>query len=241
VAIIRQAQAQRIAENALVLDLGDLARQGSAITQRARVEAQAILDRAQSEREALLRDASAIGHAHGLAKGLKDGTEQGIKQGQAQALAERKAALQGIEKGWASALQEFARDRETIMQQAKDDVLQLAITLASSVVKRAIEVDPSLVQDQVRAVVQAVMRPTSLVLVVHPADEAIVREAMPSLVRVGLEHVTLATDAALPRGSCVARTPAGGIVDGSIHEQLARIAEALMPGSDAASAAGAIA
>jgi flagellar biosynthesis/type III secretory pathway protein FliH len=230
-ALLRQSEAQRIAGDAIALDLGDLARQGDALMARARAQAAALLEQAQQQRAAVMRGIEEQARGEGFEAGTREGFEAGRASGHAQALAESKAKLETLQQAWGKALAEFEAARAAMLEDAREDVLQLAVMLAQRVVKRAIQVDPMLVQDQVSATLAMVARPTSLTVAVHPEDEALAREALATLAisMDAARHATLAIDGALARGSCVVRTAGGGMLDASVDAQLRRIAEALLP------------
>lgn len=230
-ALLRQSEAQRIASEAIALDLGDLARQGDALLARARAQAAAILEQAQAQRAAVMRGIEEQARREGLEAGKREGIEAGRASGHAQALAESKAKLETLQQAWGGALAEFERTRAAMLEDAREDVLQLAVMLAQRVVKRAIDVDATIVQDQVSATLAMVARPTALTVAVHPEDESLAREALATLAisMDAARHATLASDASLARGSCVVRTAGGGVLDASVDAQLKRIAEALLP------------
>ena len=236
-AVIRQSDAHRIAEHAITLDLGDLRAQGEAMLARARQQAREVVDDGLAQRQTLIEGAAEVGRAQGYEVGQAEGRTVGEAAGFAAADAARREELATLERAWTAALEAFERDRAEMLLQARQDVLTLAVLLASRVVKRAIAVDPSLVVDQATSVLSAAARGSRLVLVVHPHDEPIVRRALPGVCagasRPG--HVELATDPLVERGSCTARTPGGGVVDGTIATQLDRIAHAMLgPGAGGA-------
>ncbi len=243
-ALIKNANAELIAREAVVLDLGDLSRQGRAIVDAAKARAEQVLAEARAERDRLVAGAAEKGRAEGLAKGLEEGRAKGREEGRAAAQAEHRAELDRLAASWQGALEEFAAQRQTLLNHAHTDILRLAALIAERVVKRTITLDPSVVTDQVRAVLAAVTRPTELLLRVHPDDLEIARAAMPDLLRAFemVKGAEIVGDASLPRGSCVAaaRSGAGGIgggeIDASIHTQLDRIVEALIPGGRGAQA-----
>lgn len=230
-ALLRQSEAQRIAGDAIALDLGDLARQGDALMARARAQAAALLEQAQQQRAAVMRGIEEQARKDGFETGNREGFEAGRLSGHAQALAESKAKLETLQQAWGKALADFEVQRAAMLEDAREDVLQLAVMLAQRVVKRAIKVDPTLVQDQLIATLAMVARPTALTVAVHPEDETLTRESLATLAisMDSAKHATLATDSGLARGSCVVRTTGGGMLDASVDAQLKRIAEALLP------------
>jgi flagellar assembly protein FliH len=231
-AVIRQSEAVRMAEHAVTLDLGDLRAQGEAIIARARERAQAAVDEGRAQRLRLISDAAAVGEKQGYDAGHAKGLEEGRAAGEAGARAAAAAQLERLSRAWGEALASFEQQRAAMLTEAKQDVLALALLLTRRVVKRAIEADPSLVVDQAGAVISAAARSSRLVLRVHPEDEAMVRDALPTIAQGRGEHVEVRGDATLSRGSCVAGSAGGGVVDASIETQLDRIAVALVGRGD---------
>ncbi|MFO0832844.1 MAG: FliH/SctL family protein [Phycisphaerales bacterium] len=226
-AVIRQSDALRMAEHAVTLDLGDLHAQGEAIIARARAKAQAVIDDGLAQRQKLIDGAAEAGRRQGHDAGFAKGLAEGKTAGAAEARAACAVQLEQLNKAWGAALAAFEQQRAAMLTEAKQDVLALALLLARRVVKRAIESDPTLVVDQAAAVVAAAARSTRLVLRVHPDDEQMVREALPAIAQGRGGQVELSPDGSLSRGSCVAQTAGGGVVDASIESQLWRIAEVL--------------
>lgn len=230
-AVIRQSEAVRIAADAIALDLGDLNRQGEAFISRARAEANKILAAAHAERARVMRGIEEEARKKGFEQGIKEGREQGRKEGHVAALAESKTQITKLDESWTQAITKFEQTRASMLQDAREDVLALTLKLTNRVVKRAIMLDPTLIQDQLAAVLSAIARPSALQIAINPADESLAREALQSLSQriTSASHATINADPKLPRGSCIVRTPAGGEVDATIDTQLTRIAEALLP------------
>ncbi len=221
-AMIRQADLEHAARDAIVLNLGDLVAQGEAITRGARAEAARILDAAACERSRLLADARQAGHAEGMAAGRDEGRRAGLEEGRALGIAEARERLKALEVSLASALERFEARRDRLFEDAREGVLRLAIVAAEKITKRRLALDPSLVRDQVSAALDQIARPGRVVVRVHPDDEGLAGAVLPNTA------AALRGDARLSRGSCVIEAE-GGAADASIETQLARLAEALLP------------
>jgi flagellar biosynthesis/type III secretory pathway protein FliH len=238
-ALIKHANLKDLARDAVVLDLGDLARQGQALVAQARAKADQILAEAQAERARLIAGATEEGRAAGYAAGLERGLGEGRATGQAEALAERRERLTGLEEQWKVAVDSFLNERQNMLAEARRDLLRLACEIAGRVTHRQIELDPGVAVSQLEGVLHLVMRPTRLLVRVHPLDRQLVQDALPTLMQrfVSVGHVELAEDAALERGSCVARIAEGaggapgGEINAEIGVQLDRIVDALLPGA----------
>lgn len=239
-ALIRRADSATAPRDAVVLNLGDLRAQGETLKSRANAEAAEIIRLARLDRERILEGARAEGFAKGFEEGKARGEDEGRRAGHEAALNESRSRLQQLEKAWLEQLESFARSREDLVLEAKTDVIKLALHIGKLVTKRVIEADPSLVEDQVGAVLSLVSKASRLILEVHPGDEPLVRESLPRLTAkyANDSHAEIRADHSLSPGSCVARTEGGGIIDGSVDSQLNRIADALLPGVNGSTNAG---
>ncbi len=229
--MIRRADLADAARNALVMDLGDLSARGEALVREADARAEQILRQAEAERERLISTAREEGLRAGHAEGLARGHAEGVARGVAEARAAQSAALASVEAAWTSALDGFESVREDLLQAARTEVVRLAAEIASRVTRRAVELDAEAVLPQIEAVLGAIVRPSRLIVRVHPEDLELARAELPGLTaRFDLcRHADLVADASLGRGSCVATTEEGGRIDASIGAQLERILTALMP------------
>lgn len=243
-ALIRGASAVAAARDGVVLNLGDMARQGEAIVAAARKRADAIVREAEAERDRLITGASAEGREAGLREGEAQGRARGEELGREAAQKERAAALAAIEKSWTEALAAWERTRESIACEAREGVVRLAMEIARRIVKRHVEADPAAAVAQVEASLALIARPTELTVSVHPLDRGVVEAALPGLARrlasgVGFE---LVGDEGVGRGGCVVRSRGalGGEIDATTATQAERIAEALgVGGGSGRSAPGA--
>lgn len=205
----------------------------------ARAEAEAIVAAARAERSRILAGASEQGQAEGYTKGLEAGRAEGREQAASGALAEHGERLAKVEQAWMAALTSFESTREDLVQGALRDVVKLATTIAERVTKRVIKLDPKVIEDQLAAVLAVVVRPTELLLRVHPDDRPSVERALPGLMAAmpAIRHAEIIDDPAIERGGCVARTRAntdtgeagGGEIDARISTQLDRLVETLLP------------
>lgn len=230
-AVLRQAEADRVVSQAIVLDLGDLKRQGEEMKSRALAEATRVVQDAHKERAKLIGDAREVGKAEGFEQGRKEGYAKGIEEGGRVGLAERKAGLAQLEAAWISGLEAFIVRREEMLHAAKTDVLRLAAEIARRVVKRVVELDPRIVEGQIEAALGETSRATRLMVMVSGADEVLAREALSSVVaRLGSSaSAELVVDASLSPGSCVVRGGGGGEVNAEVLTQLDRVIETLLP------------
>jgi flagellar assembly protein FliH len=229
-AVIRSSMSDRLVRDAVVLDLGDLRRQGDEIVAQARAKGEQIVREAQAERARLIAHASEEGRAKGHAEGLEKGLAEGREKGRRESLEAGKPTIEALVKAWSGALAEFERVRDELQQRGRRGVVELAVAIGEKVVRRAIEHDPGGVEEQIAGAIGMVLKSSKLVIRVHPEDLEVGEVCVPVLMaRLGASTaVELAADPSLSRGSCVVRTDRGEI-DATIETQVARIAEALLP------------
>lgn len=230
-AIIRRAQVEGREAAGVRLDLGDLQRHADQIKQIAADQAERIVSEARAERERLIASAAEIGFNKGLAEGRAKGYPEGLATGKAEAAAQWAERLAKLEQSLAAALAQFEHDRDRLLFEARQDVLTLALLIAQKVTHRVLASDSQVVADQLAAALATISKPTSVIVAVHPDDERVASEVLPTLLKQisTAKHAELVVDPSLGHGSCVVRTAGGGVIDASVRTQLERIVDALAP------------
>lgn len=235
--LIKENKAATIKHDAIVLDLGDLRRQGEALRQAARDEADRILAAARDEATRLTSEAEQVGRQQGFEAGHAEGLEQGREEGRAEALAQRSEQLEQLQGAWVNAGQQWDEQRRGMVLDARQSLLSLALSVAEKIVKRVPQVDPSIVVDQISEAIEYVVRPGDVSVRIHPEDRSLVEQALPQFVQTCTvaEHINLIEDASISRGGCVVASQRGRI-DATLDTQLGRIVDALLPSSEAPAA-----
>lgn len=231
--VVARTAAASLLKEAIVLDLGDLTRQGEQIIAAARAKADQIvaqarqeaLDQAQEIRQRALAEAQ----AEGLAQGLREGRQTG----HAEALAQSRAALEQLQQQWTLALAQWQESRAALEREARQGVLELGLALGEKLVQRIIEVDPTVIVDQLAAALDHVLKPLEVTVSINPQDRPVLAEALPGLIAQfpHLKAIHLKDEPAVAAGGCQLRFGQGSI-DATVQTQLRRIVELLLP-SDA--------
>ena len=229
-ALIRSKKAAALVREAVVLDLGDLARQGEAIKQRAIAQADQILSEARDEARRLAQTASHQGHAEGLKKGTAEGHQHGSDQGRKEAFAQQTAALEAMQKQWTEALGAFIESRRGLLIEARLDVLRLALAIAERIVFRTVELDPTVIEDQMTEALSLLARRSAVTIRLHPRDQEHAQAVLPQIVAQmhQCEHAVLVQDEAVTPGGCIVQAGLTTI-DATIETQLDRIVATLLP------------
>jgi flagellar assembly protein FliH len=229
-ALIKNDKSQRFLKEAIVLDMGDLARQAEQILESARADAAQILDRAKAQANAMIDAADERGYSAGFERGRVEGLDAGQREGEQTALLQRTTQIDQLVERWSAALKSWDDRRSIMIQEAHDDILRFAIEVARKVVQRTVQADPSIVRDQLSAALALLGRPTAVKVTVHPEDRLLVEQILPGLLEKlsSAAHASIAVDDLIMRGGCIVAAD-GGRVDATIDTQLQRIAEALVP------------
>ncbi|MHC4446234.1 MAG: FliH/SctL family protein, partial [Planctomycetota bacterium] len=135
-AVIKNVHADRLAKQAVVLDLGDLGRQADRILGDARQEAERIIAAARADAQKLIDSAADRGYQQGHERGLREGREAGEHEGRARALEKFEPQLEKLINAWTAALNQWEADRGEMLLAAREDVVRFAVTVARKVVMR---------------------------------------------------------------------------------------------------------
>ena len=198
-----KADDPRLADDLVVFDLGDLSAQ-----------AQHMMDDARKEARELYQK----GYAEGRAAGQNDAMRQGMEM------------FERLQSAWLSALEQWEIQRQMMLDEARQSLVELAILLAEKVVRRMPAIDPTIVADQVTEALQHTAAAEPTVVRVHPTDRPLVERCLPRILMALAEarHIDIEDDPSIEPGGCVV-TAGRGRIDATLNKQLQRIAERLLP------------
>jgi flagellar assembly protein FliH len=237
-ALIKGQNAQNAARDAVVLDLSDIGQQAEKIKADAQEKADRIVAEAEQRAQQLVDGADERGYEAGYQRGHEAGFAQGQEAGHAEALQQSAEQLQQLQQVWLQALQQWEQDSQWLQREARDGAVQLATRLAEKILHRQIEVDPSVILDQLSHGLAQVMRPLEVTVYLHPDDRPLVEEALPDLLQQfsQVQQLHLVEQPELQRGGCQLSYGQGGI-DLTLDKQLHRLTQALLPQGASAPAA----
>lgn len=219
--LIKAQDADRLSDDLVVLDLADLSRTAQALRLKAEQEAERIV--------AAARDRARQEHEKGYAQGLAAGHEEALRQSTEK--------LNQIAAAWAAALERWNSERQGMVLEARQSLIELAMMLAERIVHRVPRIDPSVVAGQVAQAIQHVTAPHDATVRVNPSDRPLVEHYLRRVARDldGSEHITLVDDPSIEPGGCIVTARDGrGRIDATLGKQLQRMAELLLPDSPAA-------
>jgi flagellar assembly protein FliH len=162
----------------------------------------------------------AAGETAAYQRGILEGERRAREQ--AGSLHERQLAL------LASAITEFERTRLLAMKAVEEQVSELALAIASKIVRECADEKRDLVHAQVRDAIARVRESRDVLIRVHPDDLPSIEGVRAALLPLFEGPVTMKIegDPAVSRGGCLLETPTR-IIDATIDAHLARYGEAL--------------
>jgi flagellar assembly protein FliH len=198
-----KADDAKLAQDVVVLDLADLERQSQHILERAHERA---------------REAYQKGYAEGRAAGCEDAMRQAAE------------SLERLQSAWLEALHDFEQQRQSLIAEAQQSLVQLAIALARRIVHRLPRMDSTVVTEQVAEALRHVLHERNPTVHLHPADRPIVERCLPRLAVAlgGSWEIRLEEDPAIEPGGCIV-TAGSARIDATLDTQVRRMAELLLP------------
>jgi len=227
--LIKNTDAHRVVKHGFQ-DLGDLKLQAERVLDEARAEARRIVDEARSRAEAITAESEPRGFAEGEQRGLGEGREEGRRQGREEAISEQRSRLEQLVPSWTEALDSFEAQRSDLLLAAREDVLELALTMGAKITRRVVEADPGVATDQVAEALALVAEASAVTVSVNPKDRKLVESVLGEIIeRIGAcAHVELREDEQVGPGGCVLTTGKGRL-DATVDCQIERIVDTLLP------------
>lgn len=168
-------------------------------------------DRAESEQEALRR----------LDQARREAFAEGMAAGRLQAEEQIRPAMESL----AQTLAELGRLKDMVRNQATEDLVHLAVSIAARVIHREVAVDPDSLAGLIQAAFAKVQSRELNRVRMHPALEALVRK---SLEQCGApKNLVLTPDAGAKPGEIFFET-SQGLLDASVETQLREIERGLI-------------
>lgn len=231
-AIIKQSSAAASAVKPF--SMADIEAHARTLLLRAKQQADQLLAAAQTEADALKKQA----HADGMSQGLVAGKKEGLAQGKAEGMnAGKTQAFEAEKKQLADALATlnaiaaaFDVQRHEMVEQAEAETLPLALAIARKVTKRLGDLDPRVVEANVREAVRLTTSKHNVQIAVHPSQKSLIAALGQKLQQQWpqLQYLAIVEDETITPGGCRVVT-AGGEIDAEIETQLDRLARELVP------------
>lgn len=183
----------------------------------ARTRAAAMLLNARAQAREIIVQAQATAQEVARAE-QQQAWESGYATGMGQARQEMALQSQRL----AALITNAAIDQAASLRNQDGELLALAVAMTRAVLRHELETAPETIMGVARAVLAEMRLDSSVLLRVHPADAAVLRDQLPSLGLPPTIHASIVADATLAPGGCVVES-GGSRVDGRIETLLERM------------------
>jgi flagellar assembly protein FliH len=174
------------------------------------LEAERIVAAARGQADEIRAEARLAGHAEGWEAGLADSREQ----------------LRPAAEALGAAVAEVHAAAAAAADQLEREAAELGVHIAEKVLAGTLEVQPWRVMDVVRNALRGLVERERVIVMVNPADMALVREAVEALRLTlgGIEHLEVQEERRVHPGGAMVRS-ATGEVDARLETKLQRVRE----------------
>lgn len=203
--------------------------EGEAIIKQAQLEAEQLVSQKKQELELLAeqvrQEAHHEGYQLGYDEGQKAGYESGLNQASLEMEQERLAASKKVQDMLTLGIQEC----RTMMVEAEQEVIELALEIARKIIASEIKQSPEVILAIAREALLKVKDQDEVTIRVNPDDYDKMLQARHDLQhQVGRDKpILIAADEAMPKGSCCIDTSCGS-VDAKVDSSYENIKKALM-------------
>jgi flagellar biosynthesis/type III secretory pathway protein FliH len=188
--------------------------EGHPLVMNAQTEAEAILARARLEAEGLRKEAQ----------------EKGFKKGNAEGRAAAKAEVMTSARAIAELARNAATDMERMVSTAEESLVELALSIAETVLYRRLAEDRAIVVSVVKGALEQVDLMDVIRVRANPEDLEILQQYWEEAsIAAGSKPIELAADSRIQAGGCIIDTNSS-VIDAQIETQLAEIEKAFRAG-----------
>lgn len=224
-----KASAVRELPTRVAFNFEDLRDQAASHIATARQEAEQILQQARREADAIRQKALDEGKTQGRREGLQTASETVQQQVQKQVEIRLAEQVQTTLPAVAQVADLLRTEREAWLSRWEEGAVELALAIASKLIREALTLQPERVVPMVREALSHTVGQTQVQVRLHPADLEQLGQQTQELVRTlsACSTPDVIADPTLTRGDCVLVTRHGEI-DARIETMLDRIREELL-------------
>ena len=168
------------------------------------------------------------GHGEGLTDGFNDGFKDGLNKGSLQGYEENLHILQAKAADFDLIFESLSEPFKNLDAQVEQELIKMAITIATQVIYREIELDPNLILTVVREVIKILpLSAQKISLRLHPEDAELVRSSFQ--VDEKLSISTVIEDPLIAKGGCKVDTDIS-YIDATVEKRLSAVIATLLGG-----------
>ena len=199
--------------------------QAELILNQAREEAEQILAQAQQRAEAEQEEIRAGARDEGYREGYAQGTAKAMED----AIRDREAAAERMEKDVAEFLEKASLAREEMLGQTREEMLDLCIAIAEKVVRVSLRSSSEVIVRMIQTATERMKRQEWVHIYIPGCDARGVAQISPALTTTlgGLsQHIKVIPMGDEEDGTCIVETPEE-IIDASVSTQMSNIRDIL--------------
>lgn len=157
--------------------------------------------------------------------GHDEGYQTGLNQGRAEGRAQAEKVLQQLDR----AIKDAVQQRETLLSEAKEKILDLVIQISRKVTFDAITVDPETTLAMISGVIDTLIDRSKLKIKVNPDHLPIVEQNIERFMlgSATIKEISVEPDSRVRYGGCLIETPTGDI-DARLESQFEVIEETIL-------------
>ena len=233
--LVKSTEFNRKRTRQVTFNLNDIAAQAEDMLENARRESAQLLEQTRQQVKAELAQSRSSGYDQGFTEGRAAGSEQGHAEGYEKAYNEAKAdfaqhSAEVIEQ-LKSAFSTFDAAKETLIWQADQDVVALAVAIARKVTAGTMAMEDKTAAAVAASALTLLNKKTSVVIYVHPEHLDYLQKLAgdPKSLFGAYSDIRFTADEAMARGGCRVCTEHIDI-DAQLDRQIDRIAQVLLMG-----------
>ena len=204
--------------------------------QYAQLQAELLLKQAREEAEQILASARAAAkdeqetiRAGARDEGYRDGYAQGISKAMEDAVRDREATAQRLEDEVKAFLEKADMAREEVIQQSRDELLDLCIAVAEKVVRVSLKSSSDVIVRMIQTATERLKRQEWVHIYISGCDTKGMAQISPALTTaLGAlsQHIKIIPMGDDEGGTCIVETPEE-IIDASVSTQMSNIRNVL--------------
>lgn len=156
---------------------------------------------------------------------LRSGDKAGYDRGLAEGLAKASEVLGQFD----AAIKDAVAQRETLLVEAKQKILDLVIQISRKVTFDAVKADPELTLEMISGVIDSLVDRSRLKIRVHPDHLPIIEQNIDTFLKgsTTIKEIAIESDPRVRYGGCFIETPTGDI-DARLESQFEVIEETIL-------------
>lgn len=168
-----------------------------------------------------------------LKKELEKAHQQGFEKGHRAGLNEGLEEAAKVSRQFDQAIRDVVQQREAVLEEAREKVLDLVIEISKKVTFDAIEVDPETTLAMISGVIETLIDRSRLKIKVNPDHHPIVEQNINRFLTnsTAIKEIAIEPDPRVRFGGCFIETPTGDI-DARLESQFEVIKEVLVSGDE---------